>query len=257
MKIYGDYHTHTVYSDGLGTVRQNVLAARAAGLKDIGISDHGFNNYSFSLTRKKVARQKAEIDKLRQEFEDINIFYSIEADIISLDGTVDMTLEEMEGFDYIIAGFHRWTRPKSAKDYFRLYIPIYKTFMRAAKPKEIVRHTDAVIKMLTKYPIAIYPHMNSGMYVDPVAVAEACADLEVLVELNVKHLVRNLGKENFEKLLTTRAKFIISSDAHRPERIGRTDRVLEFIKPYNLDGQRVVNLGDKTPDFRTYKNWRK
>ncbi len=36
----GDYHVHTVWSDGAGTVEECVLAAVAAGLPEIGIADH-------------------------------------------------------------------------------------------------------------------------------------------------------------------------------------------------------------------------
>jgi len=255
MKVYGDYHTHTKYSDGLSTVRENVIAARAAGLKELGVSDHGYANYSLSMTPKKVIKQREEINRVREEFKDIKIFSSIEADIISLDGTADMSVEEMADFDYIICGFHRWTRPKSFYDFRKFYWACYMTYLRAPKPQELVRNTDATIKMLRNYPIAIFPHMNSGSHVDEKAVAEACADLNVFVELNVKHIIRNLGNAKFEKLLETNAKFIMSSDAHKAERIGKLDKVIDFIKPYNCE-DRIVNLQGKTPDFRTYRNWR-
>jgi putative hydrolase len=167
-----------------------------------------------------------------------------------------MSVEEMADYDYIIAGFHRWTRPKSFKDFYKFYWPAYKTYYRAPKAQEMVKNTDATIKMLEKYPVAIFPHINSGTHVDPEAVGEACAELGVFLELNVKHIIRNLGREKFEKLLDTKVKFIISTDAHRVEKIGKVDKVFEFIKPYNLDATRVVNIGDKTPEFRTVKNWR-
>ena len=40
IALPGDYHVHTVWSDGAGTVEECVLAAVAAGLPEIGIADH-------------------------------------------------------------------------------------------------------------------------------------------------------------------------------------------------------------------------
>lgn len=255
-RYYGDYHTHTRYSEGRGSIRDNIEAARLAGLHDIGISDHGYNNYSLALTRKKSIRQQKEIQDLRQKYDDIKILYSIEADIISLDGSLDMELHEMEPFDYIIAGFHRWTRPKTLKDLRQFYMPVYRSFFREVRAKDIVRNTDATIKMLERYPISILAHINNATHVDCKAVAEVCAELGTYVELNVKHIIKNLGNGNMEKVLETKAMFIASSDAHAPHRIGKLESVDQFIKPYGID-DRIVNLKDSTPNFRTIRNWRK
>ena len=43
MKFFGDYHTHTKYSDGHNEVVDMVRAAEEQGLSELGISDHSFN----------------------------------------------------------------------------------------------------------------------------------------------------------------------------------------------------------------------
>ena len=40
-KMTFDYHTHTIFSHGKGTIADNVEAARSKGLKGIAITDHG------------------------------------------------------------------------------------------------------------------------------------------------------------------------------------------------------------------------
>ena len=50
MKFYGDYHTHSVYSDGRAKISDAALYAAKIGLKELAITDHGFANVTLSLT---------------------------------------------------------------------------------------------------------------------------------------------------------------------------------------------------------------
>ena len=47
MEILADYHTHTVYSHGKGSIEDNVKVAISKGIKKIGISDHGYKNVAY------------------------------------------------------------------------------------------------------------------------------------------------------------------------------------------------------------------
>ena len=51
MEILGDYHTHTVFSHGHGSIEDNVKAAIKMGLKEIAITDHGFSHNSYGVRR--------------------------------------------------------------------------------------------------------------------------------------------------------------------------------------------------------------
>ncbi|MDE7076840.1 MAG: PHP domain-containing protein, partial [Clostridia bacterium] len=61
MILTADYHTHTPYSHGKNTVLENATAAKKLGLKEIAITDHGFNHLLFGLKRKKLSDLRAEI----------------------------------------------------------------------------------------------------------------------------------------------------------------------------------------------------
>jgi len=54
MILTADYHTHTPYSHGKGTVMENAARAKELGLKQIGITDHGFSHLAFGLMRLSV-----------------------------------------------------------------------------------------------------------------------------------------------------------------------------------------------------------
>ena len=49
MQILADYHTHTKYSHGKGTIEENVLEAISKGIKTIGISDHGYKHLAYGI----------------------------------------------------------------------------------------------------------------------------------------------------------------------------------------------------------------
>ena len=51
MKILADYHTHTIYSHGKGTIEDNVKVAISKGIETLGISDHEL--WTFNLWCKK------------------------------------------------------------------------------------------------------------------------------------------------------------------------------------------------------------
>jgi len=51
MAFFGDYHTHTKFSHGKGSVEDNVRAAVAKGLKEVAITDHGFKHMTYNVRR--------------------------------------------------------------------------------------------------------------------------------------------------------------------------------------------------------------
>ena len=66
MKLTTDYHTHTIFSHGKGTILENAMVAKERGLKSIAITDHGFSHPAFSMKRKKLPIMK-ELCKEAQE----------------------------------------------------------------------------------------------------------------------------------------------------------------------------------------------
>ena len=77
MQILADYHTHTIYSHGKGTIEENVKVAISKGIKTIGISDHGYKHMTYGVKVRDIAKMREEIDKLNEKYSEINILISM------------------------------------------------------------------------------------------------------------------------------------------------------------------------------------
>ena len=73
MEIIADYHTHTVYSHGKGTIEDNVKVAIQKNIKKIGISDHGYKHIAYGVKYDSIAKMREEIDILNEKYKDIDI----------------------------------------------------------------------------------------------------------------------------------------------------------------------------------------
>jgi putative hydrolase len=237
MIFYGDYHTHTVYSDGKNSIGKNVAAAVFKGLKEVAITDHGFRN-AFCLKRREVAMQKKEIELCREKYPDIKILYGIEADLVGADGRIDMDESDFDDFDLVIAGFHPSARPYTFKDFGLINLSTYYSVIFKPSKDIIRRNTKAATDMLNRYDIDIYPHINHSFYVDVKEVAKACADTGTYMELNAKHIDRRI----FEILCGSEAKLVANTDAHRRERVGDMSVVEGLAKECGIELDRIENF---------------
>ena len=78
MILTGDYHTHTPYSHGKNTVEENVARAKELGLKQIGISDHGFSHVAFGVRRRQIEAYKADCKAATEKY-GVEVLVGIEA----------------------------------------------------------------------------------------------------------------------------------------------------------------------------------
>jgi len=109
-QLVGALHCHSQYSDGGATIADMANAARARGLRYLGVSDHSQSNtYAGGLSRDAIVRQHAEIDALNAEYAaggtDFRVLKGIEADILPC-GRLDYDPTFLERFDFVIGSVH-------------------------------------------------------------------------------------------------------------------------------------------------------
>lgn len=104
--IKGDLHVHTKASDGHDTVKQMALAAKAAGLSYIAITEHSRRlAVAHGLDPQRLARQIDEIDRLNEELAGFTVLKGIEVDILE-DGSLDLPDSVLGRLDLVIGAVH-------------------------------------------------------------------------------------------------------------------------------------------------------
>lgn len=241
MKVTADYHTHTIYSHGKGTIRDNVVAAVKKGLNKIVIADHGPGHLTYGVSRKGLKRMRQEINALREEFKDIEILLGVEANIINLDGDLDVDNDILKTIDILLAGFHNGAMFSTLKDWNEIFIknkiskvlPVWREECR-------INNTIAVVKALRKYDIAILTHPGAKMDIDTREVAKVAAETNTLLEINSSHGFLNV---DYVKIaMKENVKFVIDSDAHKPSDVGSVDNGIAIAIRAGLPLDRIVNI---------------
>ena len=257
MNFFGDYHTHTIFSKkpyvpwyhAKGSIEDNIMHAKKIGLKEIAITDHGFNHGLFGCSRKKLKCTKEEILRLEQKY-DIKVYFGVEANFLGVDGTIDVADSDREYLDIVLCGFHKPAKPKTFKDMFNIFFKNFFAKYFGTTKKMYARNTTMVLNALDKNNIDVLTHLNSKMKCDVVKIAKKAAEKGTLIELNERHC--DFSKEEVEGMLKVGVNFIVNSDAHKPEKIGTFSKVEKIIKDYNIPQERIANL-DKLPNFLSLK----
>ena len=243
MKLVGDYHTHTIYSHGKGTIEENVLAGIDAGLKEIGISDHGSGHVFFGIKRDKLPIMRAEIDEMNDKYGDkIKVLMGVEANFLDFNGNLDVLDSELKYFDYIACGYHYGIIPKGLNAKYGFWVlDRLQEISKSARNQFMKMTTDSLIKATYNYDIKFITHPGAKYPVDIVRLFKEM-NPNTLLEINEKNHYLNM--EQLLKLKDLGGNFIINSDAHHPSKVSSVDRCLERIKKAGIGPERIVNLGE-------------
>lgn len=238
--LVADYHTHTLYSHGRGTILENVEAARNRSLKAIAISDHGFNHLVFGISKSKLRKMKKEISTLNHQFSDIKVLLGVEANIISLDGEIDIPDSYLEAFDIILMGFHKIVRPAGWNDFCKLFVKNGLDKLGLTNREQLRQsNTTAIVKAMERYPIRILTHPGESIDIDTRSVAQAAAKHNVALEINASHGFMTV--EYAKIALEEGALISINSDAHSPRDIGNFKRGEKIAKLAGIPSTRIIN----------------
>lgn len=240
MKLFADYHTHTIYSHGKGTIRENVEEAVRKGLREIVISDHGPGHFTYGVKIKNIKKMREEIEELKKEYNNIEIKLGVEANLISCDGDIDVREEDIKLFDKLLVGYHNGAVPSKAGDFYRLFIRNWCSkilpHLRESNRRIITR---AMISAINRYKVDIITHPGAKADIDTRELAKAAAKRGTALEINASHGFMTV--EYVKIAMKEGALFAIDSDAHRPQDVGNFERGIQIALDAGLPASRIVN----------------
>ncbi len=240
MKIFADYHTHTLYSHGKGTIKDNVDAAIKRGLREIAIADHGPRHFLYGIKLKDLDRMRKEIDEINRTNDRIKVKLGMEANIISVNGKIDVDEEVRSKLDILLAGYHFGAFPESITQSVKIHgwNLLSKQFTSMDKKARVI-NTQAVVEAIYNNKIDILTHPGAKANIDTKEVAKAAAARGTALEINSSH--GHLTVEYIKVAMEEGAKFVISSDAHIPSAVGIVDSGIQRAVEAGLHTSQILN----------------
>lgn len=224
MKYIIDLHTHTMASGhGYSTFQENLVEAHKKGVAVYGFSEHapgmpgGPHVYFFG-----------NLKVLPGEFEGMRILKGCEANIIDLEGHLDIEDKLLAKLDYVIASMH---------------VPCVKSGTAA-------ENTDCLIHVMDNPYVRIIGHPDDSRYpLEYDRLVAAAKAKGVLLEVNNSSLrpgaTRRGGRENTEAYLKLckemQVPVILGTDSHYAAYIGDFVAAEAVLEAVDFPEELVVN----------------
>ncbi|MCD6381290.1 MAG: PHP domain-containing protein [Candidatus Odinarchaeota archaeon] len=197
-----DIHTHTHYSDGFSSVYELVKKAETRGLKLLAITYHSFADFD---------RRMRDIESINET--DLIVLNGVEADV-ALNGSINLP-KNRRYFDIVLGSIHSFLNPEKWKK-------ITLEVINSGKV-DVIAHPTAFISGRIEYH-------------DAEEVISAAIRKGVFIELNEKY---RMDETLLEVAKDSGFEFIVGTDSHYAESVGRYIYVSEVIDRYKL---KIVDL---------------
>lgn len=240
--LYADLHTHTCHSDGQSAIAGNAQAAKARGLTQVAITDHGPANIGVGMKRPELtlAAMQEEI-KAWNGLESVpEVLLGIEANVISRDGDLDLPDKLLSRLDVVVASLHPLVHPASVMDGLTLFVPDLLQRVTKLRTRRLRNaNTKALVEAVNRHPVSFVGHPGLWIDIDTRELAEVCSRRGTALEINCSHADELAGY--VQTAMPTGVDFVINSDAHTPDRVGRLESGVALAKRLNLPVERIRN----------------
>jgi putative hydrolase len=223
-----DLHLHTVASGHAhNTILEYINRAKELKMKIIGISDHGPGNDD-TLVSEVYFRTLSRLPKF---VNGIRILKGIEADIIDLKGSIDISDSTIKDkLDYVMANMH----PGAG----------YKNASKAKNTQALIRAVES-----GKINIITHPFWIKHFEIDIEKVSEAACVHNVLLEVDIHYIGKHQLNPDMTDSLTkmikivkkNKKKVIVGSDAHNIWEMADDSDLKKIQKKIGLSEEMIIN----------------
>lgn len=221
MKILTDLHTHTLASThAYSTLKENIDMAKKAGLEAIAVTDHGV-----SMEDSPHIWHFDNLKSIPDVIDGIRILKGTEANILDLQGNLDMTDKCLKHLDIVVASIH---------------MPCYKDYGTED-------NTQAYLNVLDNPYVDIIGHSGyADIMYDYETVLLKAKQMHKLIEINnATFNVRARSIPNCRNIALMCKKLgvgiCVNSDAHNCYVIGRYDKAVEMLEEIDFPEELIMN----------------
>lgn len=232
MQLLFDLHTHTTASGhGFSTLKENIEEAGNKGLKAMGTSDH-----SSAMPGSAAPIFFTNYRAVPREIMGVRIFTGVEANIMDMDGNLDMDEQALGKMDYVIASFH---------------VP-------CVRPGTRQENTRALIEAMSNPFVKIIGHPDDDRFpLEYERLVEAAAREQVALEVNSSSVSERTGRANADKNIplmlslckTYRVPVVVGSDAHICFDVGNFENACFMLEKCGFPQELVLNTRMENLDF--------
>ena len=203
--LRGDLHMHTTATDGRADAETMALAARAAGLSYIAITDHSQSlAMANGLDEHRALEHARQVRALNDRLDGITVLAGIECDIRP-DGTMDLADDCLAQLDIVIASVHSAFAQSEAQMTDRMLRAIENPWV------DVIAHpTGRLILKREGYQLAFE------------RIVAAAAAAGVALEINGQADRRDLDEQRARFARDQGVRLMIDSDAHSPAALANT-----------------------------------
>lgn len=262
---YSNLHTHTLYSDGKNSIRENIEEAIEKSMLSIGFSDHSYTDFdlSYCIKKEKLSEYINEVRSLRREYADrIEVYLGYELDGFS-------NIGDRELYDYTIGDCH-YLRTRDgymsidhSKDCFfelldnyfdsdpmrmaRDYFETYAERIRVIRP-DVLGHFDLVSKF------GAMPEDDEKYRAMARESLEASLEVTPIIEMNTGAISRGYKALYppaflFDTIREKGARIVLSSDSHAKQNLTfYFDEAVEILRANRFESI-VALVGGKFEEF--------